>query len=113
MFAKHPFADGAPQMSSVSSSAPNNAVFENNNTHSVSVSSVVDKMGWNSFSQSFMESVRRSEGVVNFVPAASGFGFSVINIDGKKFDLINPDNTIPQSSQESLFMGKSILYGAS
>ena len=106
LFAKHPFADGAPQMSSVSSSAPNNAVFENNNTRSVSVSSVVDKMGWNSFSQSFMESVRRSEGVVNFVPAASGFGFSVINIDGKKFDLIKPDNTIPQSSQESLFMGR-------
>ena len=65
LVAKHPFADGAPEMFAVSPIAPNNAVFENNNTRSVSVSSVVDKIGWNSISQSFMESVRRSEGVVN------------------------------------------------
>ena len=70
---------------------------------------VVDKIRLDSFSQNFMESVFRSEGVVNFVPAAFGFDFLVIKIDGRKFDLIKPDNTIPQSSQESLFMGR-VLY---
>jgi hypothetical protein len=103
LVAIHPYADGTPQFPSASSSV---STLVATNMSDLNTPPVVDKIGWDIFSQSFMESVVRSEGQIKFVQSTSGFGFTVVNNDGKEFVLMKPDNSIPQSSQDSLFLNR-------